>query len=362
MEKSLVERRSGWLHYYVRPSAPSSILFEKETLEKLNNAGCDLSVTAISQHIRETNDFYFPVLLTWEMTSRCNFNCPFCYIKNNNIENEITFHDVKDTLDLLVNEGLFEVYLSGGECLLIKDFLNIYRYLKEKGVFVTVFTNGSLIDDTILECWKELPPNSVEITLYNDDYSSKPYQNILRLHELGIYVLVKFTLTNTTKKYFESVKKWIYENNLPFNVDASLYDGIDQMHSGIKDKYSVSSEQKRKLLSQNKVKYNEKKVIRTALPCKSKKGIIQISPDFSISLCNKMKTRWDLKRVEPTVALNELRALIAKYEKKVLHGCKGCVYSQNCNMCIVSADCIDDEFFVPKGYCNSVQKMSLEET
>ena len=267
----------------------------------------------------------------------------------------------RQSVDLLVSEGLFEAYLSGGECLLIDDFLKIYRYIKEKGVFITVFTNGSLINETVLECWKEFPPNSVEITVYNNNFQSKPFQNILKLHEMGIYVLVKFTLTNITAPYYDSVKEWVKINQLPFNVDASIYDGIDELHAGIKDKYALSNEQRKLYFSTVKTKYDGEKVIRTALSCKSRKGIIQIAPDFTMSLCNKMKTRWNLRNTDPKVALYELRKLIAVYENKVLHGCSGCSYSRNCSMCVVSAEVVDGEFYVPKGYCESICKMSLEE-
>lgn len=361
MEKKLIERRSGGLHYYVDSTTPSSIFIDKNTLQKLTDDGCDLSVVSVSKYIREQNTSYAPILLTWEMTSRCNFNCPFCYIKDNTIKNEIAFEDVKDVIDTLVREGLFEVYLSGGECLLLKDFLKIYRYIKEKGVFVTVFTNGSLIDEKILACWQELPPNSVEITLYNDDFESKTYQNILKLHQLGIHVLTKFTLTNTTESYFQAVESWVQKNELPFNVDSSLYDGVDEQHTGIKEKYSLSMEQREKYGLKNNHRYDGDKIIRTALPCKSKKGIIQIAPDFSMSLCNKMKKRWDLRAVSADIALKQLRELITAYEKKVLHGCNGCVYSRNCSMCIVNAELIDDEYYVPDGYCESIRKLSIGE-
>ena len=73
---------------------------------------------------------------------------------------------------------------------------------------------------------------------------------------------------------------------------------------------------RKKKYTPNKFKSVEKaSVIRTGFPCKSKHGIIQISPDFSISLCSKMKNRWDLRNVSIHTALKELEHLIKKYEK-----------------------------------------------
>lgn len=360
MNSCLIERKSCGIHYFVNPTTPSEIYFDQETLQQLTDNECDLSVTGISNYLRNHSSSYSPVLLTWDMTSRCNFNCSFCYIRDNSITREVCFKETVETIDCLVSEGLFEVYLSGGECLLLDDFIKIYRYFKEKGVFITVFTNGSIIDDEILTCWKELPPSSVEITLYNDDYTSEPFCNILKLQEMGLYVLPKFTLTQTTLRYYEGVKQWATDNNLFLAVDSELFDGIDDLHANIEKKYSLSIAQK-KYYTPNMYKNIEKpSVIRTGFPCKSKRGIIHISPEFSISLCNKMKTRWDLRNVDIRIALNELRHLIEKYEHAILHGCNGCVYSQRCTMCYVNAEIIDGELYVPNGYCDSLKEKCIQ--
>lgn len=342
------------------PTAFSDIFFDPETLMKLEADGCELSVTGVSKYLREHSSSFFPVLLTWDMTSRCNFSCPFCYIRDNSITQEVCFEEAAKVIDGMVSEGLFEVFLSGGECLLLKDFLKIYRYFKEKGVFVTVFTNGSLIDDELLRCWKELPPCSVEITLYDNDFSSKPFSSILRLLEMGIHVVPKFTLTHTTLPYYEDVKQWIEEHDLSIAIDADLTDGLDDMHSNIEKKYSLSMKQKKYYIP-NKYEYikNENRR-RTGFPCKSKQGIVQILPDFTISLCNKMKIRWDLRKTDIYVAIKELRQLIMEYKDVEIKGCNGCIYSHRCSMCFVNAINKDGELYVPKGFCDSIKAKCLE--
>lgn len=348
------------MHYYVDPTTPSEIYFKQQTLQQLVDNECDLSITGISKYLRNNNLSYAPVLLTWDMTSRCNFACPFCYIRDNSITREVRFEETIQVIDGLVEAGLFEVYLSGGECLLLDDFLKIYKYIKKKGVYVTIFTNASVISDEILSCWKDFPPSSVEITLYNDDYSSKPFCNILKLQKMGIHVLPKFTMTKTTFKYYKKVKQWTDEHNLFLSVDAELFDGKDDLHANIEEKYSISIAQKKKY-TPNKFKSVEKaSVIRTGFPCKSKHGIIQISPDFSISLCSKMKNRWDLRNVSIHTALKELEHLIKKYENAVLYGCNGCMYSQKCTMCYVNAEIVDNKLFVPKGYCENLKEKCLQ--
>lgn len=360
MKGHLIERRSCGLHYFVDPTTSSEIYFEKNTLQQLNNDECELSITGLSNYLRNNSLTYSPILLTWDMTSSCNFSCPFCYIRDNRIDREVYLEEVIPVIDGLVAAGLFEVYLSGGECLLLDDFLKIYKYFKEKGVFVTVFTNGSIIDDKVLACWKDLPPSSVEITLYNNDYASEPFRNILKLQKMGIYVQPKFTLTKTTVRYYEGVKKWAKDNGFFLATDAELFDGRDDKHSNIENKYSLSIAEK-KQYTPNKYKQIRKSITtRTGFPCKSKRGIIHISPEFSISLCNKLKNRWDLRRVNVYIALQELRTLINKYENMTLYGCDGCEYSQRCTMCYANAQVVDDKLYVPTGYCEALKKKCIE--
>lgn len=354
---NLVSRQCCGIHYLVDPFTPSDIYFDRETMNRIIADDCDMSITDISAYLRNLSDDYSPVLLTWDMTSKCNFACPFCYIRDNDDkERDVNFDEAKSVIDDLVEDGLFEVYLSGGECLLLDDFIEIYRYLKLKGVFVTVFTNGSLIDDDILRCWKELPPSSVEITLYSNDFNAKPFWAIDELVGMGIHVLPKFTLTTTTIKYLEDVKKWTTERGLQISVDSELFNGIDEKHSDIVSKFSISVEQKKQYTPSKVFVSNGLIEKRVGFQCKSKRGIIQISPDFSVSLCNKMKIRWNLRHYSVKDALNNLRLLIRKYENASIHGCVGCVYSKKCTMCFANAELKDGELYVPSGYCERLQE------
>lgn len=71
-----------------------------------------------------------------------------------------------DIIDEITDAGCLHLLLTGGEPLLRDDFPEIYRYAKERGVLVTVFSNGTLITDKVLGMFRELPPYEVEITLY----------------------------------------------------------------------------------------------------------------------------------------------------------------------------------------------------
>lgn len=101
-----------------------------------------------------------------EITYRCNLHCTHCYCPTGRRQEELSTDELCRTIDDLAELGCLFLLLTGGDPLLRKDFPAIYRHAKERGMLVTVFTNGTLVDDRILALWDELPPSMVEISLY----------------------------------------------------------------------------------------------------------------------------------------------------------------------------------------------------
>ena len=66
--------------------------------------------------------------------------------------------------------------LTGGEPLLHSDFEQIYSGLAEMGILLTLNTNGTLIDERIVEYMEKNPPERVNITLYG--CSDNTYQKV----------------------------------------------------------------------------------------------------------------------------------------------------------------------------------------
>jgi len=116
-----------------------------------------------------------------EVTQRCNNNCVHCY---NNLAagdqdargNELTLDEHCRIIDQIAGFGCLWLLLTGGEIFLRKDFLDIYAYAKQKGLIITLFTNGTLITPDIADYLAQLPPFSIEITLYGN--TKETYESI----------------------------------------------------------------------------------------------------------------------------------------------------------------------------------------
>lgn len=72
----------------------------------------------------------------------CNFNCEFCYNKNLSKEKEISFE--KEILPKLIQRKSFidHIIISGGECTISPDFLNIVDKLYDNRFVIGIHTNG----------------------------------------------------------------------------------------------------------------------------------------------------------------------------------------------------------------------------
>ncbi|MBU1178898.1 radical SAM protein [Patescibacteria group bacterium] len=84
------------------------------------------------------------------VTRRCNFNCSYCYVRDNNAP-EMTFEEMKLVIDKLKKMGCRMVAFMGGEPTLRKDLLDIIKYIRQKKMLSYLPTNGSLLTPQYIE-------------------------------------------------------------------------------------------------------------------------------------------------------------------------------------------------------------------
>jgi radical SAM protein with 4Fe4S-binding SPASM domain len=112
-----------------------------------------------------------PLEVSIEVTRRCPLDCLHCY---NNLPMsdhvaraaELTFDEHCRLLDELVEAGCLWLLYTGGEIFARKDFLEIYTEAKKRGFLITLFTNGTMINERIADYLAEYRPFAIEITLY----------------------------------------------------------------------------------------------------------------------------------------------------------------------------------------------------
>jgi MoaA/NifB/PqqE/SkfB family radical SAM enzyme len=73
---------------------------------------------------------------------------------------------IQSLIDDITDAGCLYFLITGGEPLLREDFPTIYQHAKENGLIITIFTNGTLINDKIIALFNEFPPHEVEVSIY----------------------------------------------------------------------------------------------------------------------------------------------------------------------------------------------------
>ncbi|MFC1667006.1 radical SAM/SPASM domain-containing protein [Candidatus Omnitrophota bacterium] len=89
-----------------------------------------------------------PLNVVLSVTNRCNSNCSYCNIPNRK-QRELTTREIFDLIDQATKMGTQRLGLWGGEPLLRDDIGQIIDYAKNKGLFVTLDSNGSLIKEKL---------------------------------------------------------------------------------------------------------------------------------------------------------------------------------------------------------------------
>ena len=320
----------------------NELYFEQEILSEIGDGDFE----SILNMFWKKRQHYIPLSLTWEITEKCNFECPFCYIhtKNKSIkENVFSFSSVKKEIEDLISQGLLISYLTGGECLLHPDFLNIYEFLKSRGVMVVILTNASLLAEKHFDMFQKYKPYKVEVSIYGtkDTFSNNPesdckkvLDNILKLKAMDINVVCKTPLNKCTEHQFLSIKKWCYENHIDFYYSNELY-----------DTYSGESMQKFKLDFSKENEHTAyvpdgKKQRKKLFCCKASKYSFVMAPDLSLRPClafHKIKDAIIFKRGKSiSESLACMRTYIESFNDKYLPYCNGCDSFEICQECIVT--------------------------
>jgi len=106
-------------------------------------------------------------IVVWNITRRCNLKCIHCYSDSDAREypGELTWEQCQSVINDLAGYGIPALLLSGGEPLIHPRFFDIATYAREKGLKLTLSTNGTLIDHATAARLKALQFAYVGISL-----------------------------------------------------------------------------------------------------------------------------------------------------------------------------------------------------
>lgn len=186
-----------------------------------------------------------PITGTLELLPICNMNCDMCYIRLSRTEMEKkgrmrTADEWISMGEEMERAGVLFLLLTGGEPLLFPDFRRLYLSLKERGMILTVNTNGTLIDADWAAFFGENKPRRINITLYGADdraYETlchypggfeKTVQGIRLLKERGVDVKINGSVTKSNRNDMEKIYAIGRELGAPVHMDTYMLPGIHE--------------------------------------------------------------------------------------------------------------------------------------
>jgi radical SAM protein with 4Fe4S-binding SPASM domain len=200
--------------------------------------------TYLEEFISKSEGLRVPLSGSFELTHRCNLNCIHCYLGPQDKrkafqDSEMSSARVHSLLDEITEAGCLYLLITGGDPLLRNDFPELYRHAKMNGLLVTIFTNGTLITDRIIELFSELPPFATEISIYGataETYEKitrvpgsyqRCFRGIKRLLDNNIRLKLKTILMTINRHELTAMEDIAKEFGVKFRFDAGISPRID---------------------------------------------------------------------------------------------------------------------------------------
>ena len=180
-----------------------------------------------------------PVSGNFELTARCNFDCPMCYVHLNQKDMEAAgreltagewIHIAKEAKE----RGMMFALLTGGEPFVRKDFFEIYEAMRNMGILVSINSNGSMLSGEILERLLRNPPLRVNISLYGgcretyrhmcgQDAYETVVKNIRTLKQAGVDIRLNVSVTPFNRQDVEQIYRIARELNVQVKASGYMY-------------------------------------------------------------------------------------------------------------------------------------------
>lgn len=183
-----------------------------------------------------------PIAGTFELTARCNFHCPMCYVhlSQEQIDSrgrELTAAEWIALARQAADRGMVFALLTGGEPFVRKDFFEIYHAMKDMGLMVSINSNGSMLSGDIRRRLLEDPPFRINISLYGgcretyrnmcgQDVFDQVTENIRSLKEAGVDVRLNLSVTPWNRQDLQKICAIAEQLQVPVKAASYMYPPI----------------------------------------------------------------------------------------------------------------------------------------
>lgn len=332
---------------------------ESKIIQQLKDNGIDLQNQIVNEIVLDNK-----ITFAWiEVCNTCNLKCVHCYNESDySCSKRMSYDNYLLVIDNLLKLGIRNIQFIGGEPLILGDELKrMIQYAFGKFDSIEVFTNGTLIDESWIECFMK----------YNVKIALSVYSYIKEEHDKVTQYDGSFERTN------KSIEQLKY-NNLKYRVCNTI---MDQVNIGEKstDLYTLSSKKdivrmsgrgnlhllndeliEKKLITKrsfcNPINTHLVKKMLTEHNCFGSK--LYISSDMTVYPCV-----MERRIAHGTIIDGQefkLDESILSFNKDRINGCKDCEFRYCCFDC--RPDSLTDNVFEKPWYCTYYPEKGSWET
>jgi radical SAM protein with 4Fe4S-binding SPASM domain len=305
-------------------------------------------------HIRDLTQLAkrhsIPISVLVEVCHSCNEACVHCFLPDHR-NSGLTLEQYENLFDQLAAAGTLFVILTGGEPFTRPDFLEIVAAARRRRLATTIFTNGTLLNDTIIAALVGLCVQEVHVSVYGADATihdritnrpgsfAKSICAIERLQAHGLRTRIKCPLMRLNAAHTESIKRLARD----LGVDVQFTTVITAKNTGDKStlQLRLDHEQLQKVIPDPDVNSQSKTPLRcqdnlACVPCDTVFNGGAIDPDGYVYVCNQLRICGGNVLKTPfkeiwchSEAFLRLRAL----RLSDLGACRECPLFQYCTRC-----------------------------
>lgn len=175
-----------------------------------------------------------PLTVLLEPTRRCNLECRHCYRIENTEREEMPLRRILSLLDELRQMGCLFLTISGGEPLLHPNFLEICRKAHSLNMAISIFTNGTLMSESLTRQLKQLNIIDVHLSIYgakpetHDSITrhkgshNKTIDTVLRLKQNNLSMRFKYIIMKSNFREYKNMLRLAEQLDIPYDLDPII--------------------------------------------------------------------------------------------------------------------------------------------
>ena len=304
----------------------------------------------------EKNIFYNNNILSEvqiEITRKCNWHCDFCYLGEDR-KKEMDFEIVKGLFKELKELGCIKINFTGGEPLVHKHAINIFREAKKMGFICKMNTNASLITE---KNYEELADIFSEffISIHSDDEKihdeltqregslKNTITGIRLLKSKNARITINTVLTNLSIARFDNIKKFVEKDlKCEWNPETRIDNMLDGNTINA-DKHSLKEKELMIVLNKiNAYRPEDKNTYPTGI-CFAGRHSCFIDAEGKVYPCLQFKNKQGFNaqnivdnNIKDIWYHDEILNKIRSIEEKDFEKCFNCANYKRCYKCIAN--------------------------